>query len=110
MLHTCSKGYCKEGVTEKNILTSAIIHPNQQCFVLLKHLSSIAGLNPSFYDKCRVTHDGCAAIYDTMRDTLTLENADDCLLFSNSSGEDFDEETDFEFDTIDYWSQSCFVI
>ena len=51
-----------------------------------------------------MTQDGCAGIYDTMRDTL--ENADDCLLFSNSSGEEIDEETNFEFDTIDYWSHA----
>ena len=56
--------------TEQNILESAeLIHPNQQCF-LLKHASAIEGMNPSFYQKCKVTHEDCDNIYETMKGTL----------------------------------------
>lgn len=68
----CKYDWCEHGsyaINEKNLLASAQVHPNQQCF-LLKHLSAIEGMHPSFYEKCRVTADDCNNLYTTMKSTL----------------------------------------
>lgn len=54
---------------EKDIKNTAKLHPNQQCF-LLKYLSSIAGLNPTYYKKCKVTKNTCQSLYNDMKKTL----------------------------------------
>jgi len=79
---TCRHRWCEHlqfrNATEENMLKSAISHPNQQCF-LLKHTSSIAGMHPSFYDKCRTTKNECDAIYDTIKDTFDWVGTTDRL-------------------------------
>lgn len=69
----CTWRWCEHGryanFTEENLLASAQVHPNQQCF-LLKHLSAIEGMHPSFYDKCRVGADDCNNLYSSMKSTL----------------------------------------
>ncbi len=69
----CDSDWCEhdqyENGSEANLVSAAEIHPNQQCF-LLKHSSSIAGLHPSFYNKCQVTETQCEEVYDSMKRTF----------------------------------------
>ena len=69
----CSLRWCEhvqyKEYSPTNLLLSARAHANQQCF-LLKHLSSIDGMHPSFYKKCRVTKADCNGIYDIMKRNL----------------------------------------
>ena len=69
-----------KNATEENLLASARLHPNQQCFHL-KHMSSVEGMHPSFYNKCRVTIDDCQRIYDTMKGTLDWVGTTEQLSF-----------------------------
>ncbi len=78
----CRQTWCEhkqyDRATEMNMLETAISHPNQQCF-LLKHSSSVEGMHPSFYNKCRVTPDECDTIYENMKDTLDWVGTTDQL-------------------------------
>jgi len=75
----CTHNWCEHeqymNWTQDNLLKS--LKPNRQCF-FLTHLSSIAGMHPSFYDKCRVLKNDCKNIYNIMKDNLdwvgTTEN------------------------------------
>lgn len=74
MFHlNCPLPWCEQmqfkDATEQHLLQSVQLHPNQQCF-LLKHLSSVAGMNPSFYEKCKVTREDCEHVYSVMKNTL----------------------------------------
>jgi len=66
----CKSFFCEhdqyENATEDSLLVSVQTHPNMQCF-LLKHMSSIAGMHPSFYTKCQVTEDDCKNTYKLMK-------------------------------------------
>lgn len=53
--------------TEKGLLEATV--PNRQCF-LFKHLSSIAGMDPSFYDQCSVTEEDCRNTYAALKESM----------------------------------------
>lgn len=65
---------------EKDIMNTAKLHPNQQCF-LLKYLSSIAGLHPTYYEKCKVTKNTCESLYNDMKKSLDWVGTTDQLSF-----------------------------
>ena len=68
----CSDTWCEHtdyNLTEIDLLKAMTRIPNRQCF-LLKHLSSIEGMDPYFYDQCSVTGEDCRNSYATLTETM----------------------------------------
>ena len=71
MFHVdCRDAWCEQNqfnATQDGLLMSIV--PNRQCF-MLKHISSIAGMHPSFYRDCTVSDDDCRELYRIMTHSL----------------------------------------
>ena len=59
-------GWCEHqdyNASQENLLQATV--KNRQCF-LLQHLSSIAGMDPSYYKKCSVTKEDCLHVLKSL--------------------------------------------